>query len=620
MATLSPLMMMAAKGLLDNTALGINEDLSAKITTYESLSTVSAFASVLSTGGVSGTTLSNLQTFTASIFPAVNNTIPSSNTELTATDRFTTALKEHANNILGNGDLSKYATHMNIISAFAMSNNEFINAAEQSGSYLGPTFNDMDSLSTGNISSVSSATEELGTDLANTGTLIDLSRLDIYGTPQALLLRLHSKGLLPYISEELDKAGIDVKSLITLLNTFNESEILDIKVQKVCYDAYKTVTGEKLANIMAVFGVEVNNVNTLADLIDTHILFATSRYTLKAPSKNGFKLIFLNNSATTNGIFSGIGKTYHSVMPSGITDANVAFKRSLQQIKNIQDLQTPVLANMVKEIQTNVGLNDINELTSPIDADTLSYFTNTFASGSGENGKYYVSDGVGTPAGIVHNDQMSTVNEKLAALIASGELDTLLDAFAVMQDLLDGNYDAVIVNPGDPAVVISGASVGNGSYDNYNEAMDAIITDTTTVLNSIVSANSSEVTVINEATTAMSSQIDLELNTLTAAEVDMSTTPSSRSSIMSLAGNLHNYARQDEYRGPAELLEKMAQTTTLGGQAVIGALREGRNLAKMSAAGVGSDNIPDIPQPIEKAEVSSGKYSLTDAQSLAKIS
>jgi hypothetical protein len=58
----------------------------------------------------------------------------------------------------------------------------------------------------------------------------------------------------------------------------------------------------------------------------------------------------------------------------------------------------------------------------------------------------------------------------------------------------------------------------------------------------------------------------------------------------------------------------MADTTTRAGQALVGALREGRNLATLASTGVGTDALPhEVTQPTDSADISPGKYSLTEA-------
>jgi len=625
--TLSPLMLIAGEGLIQNTGLGINTALTSRINTYKSIGVVNEFATALSeaSGVVSNSTLGNMQTFTAGTFPASTNTIPSayatkfdpataaviapdgstilSPAQVAGNDRFTDTLIAHANNILGNGDLSKFVVQMYTVMAYTVSSGSFIDAAVSTDSSLGPTFSNMDELTTGSISSISLATVEFGTDLINTGLLIDLDKLNTYGTPHALIVKLATRGLLSYISEELIKAGVNPTALATKITGLVDNETLPLIIQKKCYEAFKTITGNKLTTIKAALRVNIpTGIDTLADLIDTQKIFPLSYRTLTSPYKTGYKAIYVNNNAV-NGLFKNLGKDYYSILTTGLADANTAMRRALQQIKNVQDLRTDQLGAAVKLIQTNYGLNLINSLDKPLPTSVYSYYTNTFATGSGTNGRYYLSDGVGTPAGITHNDALLNVINTLNDMTASGALDGLYKsgastgAFTVMIDFLNDVYG--IPDNTDPMsptyATIPGGYPGAGTYDNYDDGIAAIIASTNTIINNIASSYPTEYASANSAYLSMSVQISKELDTLADAGVVFADTPSSKQSILGMVQNLHTYAIQNEYRGPAELLEKMADQTTQAGQALVGALREGRNISALNTIGVGMDNVPATP-------------------------
>jgi hypothetical protein len=618
--TLSPLMLIAGQGLMQNTGLGINTTLSSRIGTYTSFNVVSEYAAAISVAeaneetidpitsisdqGVPTASINQIKSYTASIFPAVNNTIPSIVSIGSTTNRFTAQLTAHANNILGNGDLSKFVVQMYTVMAYTVSSGSFIDAAVSTDSSLGPTFSNMDELTTGSISSISLATVEFGTDLVNTGLLIDLDKLNTYGTPHALIVKLATRGLLSYISEELIKAGVNPTALSTKITGLADNETLPLIIQKKCYEAFKTITGNKLTTIKAALRVNIpTGIDTLADLIDTQKIFPLSYRTLTSPYKTGYKAIYVNNNAV-NGLFKNLGKDYYSILTTGLADANTAMRRALQQIKNIQNLRTDQLGAAVKLIQTNYGLNLINSLDKPLPTSVYSYYTTSFGGGSGSNGRYYLSDGIGTPAGITHNDAFASMNATLTALISNGALNGLYDgtsngAFTVLKDALNGVYGIPYIDPSDPLMstdlIIPPGKVGAGTYTTWASAISAILSGTTTVINNILSAYPAETASANAQIVLAAQQIEKELDTLSDSGVVFADTPSSKQSIQNMVQNLHTYAIQNEYRGPAELLEKMADQTTQAGQALVGALREGRNISALNTIGVGMDNVPATP-------------------------
>jgi hypothetical protein len=667
--TISPLMLIAGQGLMQNTGLGINADLSSKINTYKAIGVVNEFATALSdaNGVVSNTTLGNMQTFTAGTFPVSTNTIPSSYAttfdpavaaviapdgstilspaQVAGNDRFTDVLTAHANNILGNGDLSKFVVQMYTVMAYTVGAGSFIDAATSTNTYLGPTFSNMDDLISGSITSISRATVEFGADLVNTGVLIDLDKLKYYGTPHSLIVKLATRGLLPYIGPELIKQGINPVSLLSKISSTDSDEALPLVIQKKCYEAFKTVIDDKLKDIMqalrinlpmvyqskAIFDANTTAMITLADLLDTRKLFPTSFRTLTSPYKTGYKAIYLDNNGSVNVLFKNLGKDYYSILPTGLADANVAMRRALQQIKNVQDMSTARLGASVQQVQTNYGLDLINSLDTPLPSSVYSYYTSSFANGSGSNGRYYLSDGIGTPAGITHNDALDQIISTLNNMAADGALDGLYKsgadtgAFTVMINFLNDVYGTP--DPGDPGIptpptyaTIPGGYPGAGSYDNYDDGIAAIIASANSIISNIASSNPTEYASLNSEYSSMSAQMSKELDTLADAGVVFADTPSSKQSIMSMVNNLHTYAIQNEYRGPAELLEKMADTTTQSGQALVGALREGRNIRALNTIGVGMDNIPSTPDtPVDgTGEFETAQYSVSEA--IANIS
>jgi len=638
-------MLIAGEGLIQNTGLDINATLTSSMNSYTSLDVVSEYAAAISAAeaneevidpstsvsnqGVPTASINQIKSYTASLFPSVNNTIPSGVSIGSTTNRFTSQLITHADNILGNGDLSKFVIQMYTVMAYTVSSGSFIDAAITTNSQLGPTFSNMDELTTGSISSISLATVEFGTDLINTGLLIDLDKLNTYGTPHALIVKLATRGLLSYISEELINAGVSPTALATKITSLATNETLPLIIQKKCYEAFKTVTGNKLTTIKSALRVNIpNGINTLADLIDTRKIFPTSYKTLTSPYKTGYKAIYIGENSV-NGLFKNLGKDYYSILSTGLADANVAMRRALQQIKNVQNLTTSQLGSAVRLIQTNYGLNLINSLDTPLPSSVYSYYTSSFSNGSGSNGRYYLSDGIGTPAGITHNDAFASMNTTLTTLIANGALNGLHDgtsngAFTVLKDALNGVYGIPYIDPSDPLMstnlVIPSGKVGAGTYTTWASAITAILNGTTTVINSIKSAYPTETASADAQLTASAEQIELELATLANAGVVFADTPSSKQSIQGMVQNLHTYAIQNEYRGPAELLEKMADMSTQAGQALVGALREGRNISALNTIGIGMDNVPITPtDPADgTGEFTEAIYSVDEA--IANIS
>ena len=625
--SLSPLMLIAGQGLLQNTGLGINTAMQSKIATCEAADPANAYKAALS----ASYTNNAMFTFANDTCPAITNAIPDLYTsidpevpQIIASDgstvlqefeaegstRLTDLVEEHSNNILGNGDLSKYTVQMFTSLSYAQTAGEFIDGANTANDYLGNTFDSFDTLITGGISGISLAFEELGNDLVGVGSAIDFSNLQHYGTPHSLITTFVALNILEFIYPELIAQGLNPEAIKLKIINLDKSQQLAPVVQKKCYEAFKTVTDEKLAVIKEILRVTSADVKTLADVLDTFKLFPTSRRTLTSVTKDGYRAIYVNDSGSVNEQFKNLGKDYYAIMPKDVCDANQAFKRSLQQVKNITEMNSAAFGSAVKLLETNYGLDDINALTQPLPSDTHTYYMNSFASGSGDNGRFYLSDFVGSPAGIVHNDALSIVNEKIAYLNSLGALDSITTDFNNLTIFLNTTMD------GSTSVSIP----GYGSYTDHDSGISDVLAGVASKIGTLTTNYPDEVSALNDAYDAMAAQVKAEQTNLALAGVVFSETPSSPSATQSMVANLHSYAIQDDFRGIAELLEKMADTSTRAGQALVGALREGRNLSKLGTVGVGTDALPhDVAQPTDSADISQGKYSLTEALNSIKL-
>ena len=94
-----------------------------------------------------------------------------------------------------------------------------------------------------------------------------------------------------------------------------------------------------------------------------------------------------------------------------------------------------------------------------------------------------------------------------------------------------------------------------------------------------------------------------------------------RGPVMSFVESLPTYGLNKEENGPVWFLEQVADLNTLGGQAIVGCLREGQNLAVLNAVGIGVDtNIPlGTNSPIPVANLIPATYTTAQAANLVVI-
>jgi type IV secretory pathway VirB2 component (pilin) len=209
----------------------------------------------------------------------------------------TVILDEAAVDICGS-NVSKLTQAVNQAAAYAGQAATFINSAVNSQTYLADTFTSMNSMITGGITNVSLATGPLGTDLQNLGRLINLRDLNNFGSPLALTQQLYAiAGTIPTVQTAFITAGVSADIVLNI--TSPTVSVVD-SVQKRMYQAMTTITGDSLAQILAVFGVTTVGITTMADLLNPLKLFPNSYQTLTAPTPNGPAPIYLDSVGSIN--------------------------------------------------------------------------------------------------------------------------------------------------------------------------------------------------------------------------------------------------------------------------------------------------------------------------------
>jgi len=101
------------------------------------------------------------------------------------------------------------------------------------------------------------------------------------------------------------------------------------------------------------------------------------------------------------------------------------------------------------------------------------------------------------------------------------------------------------------------------------------------------------VAVLNNAWSAIANVLSTEKTYQTYAGIDyFNLQAGERVSTMSFVQQLPTYGTQTSSCGPAYFIEQIANTSIIGGQAIVGALREGQNNQVLNAAGLGVNTTP----------------------------
>lgn len=303
--SLTPLQLDSIAGLLQNQGLVVNPELTAALTTYDNLDliqplratiTTSAAGNILSSGNL--TAVKNLG---SNNLPAVADSIPSAYPSLTNSNTdpgLSGAVRTAANRDIGSGDISKFCQALAIGEGYAVQTNQFLNSAVNSQSLAGCTFNNMDSLITGDITLVNLATQSFAADLNNLGQLIDLSNLGNLGSPLALVQRIQEiGGNVPLLSIYFVNIGIPQEIVV---NLNNPTVSITDSVQKLMYTAMTQIQGQDLDQILSLLKVTTAGIETMADLLNPVKLFPNSYQSLTVKTSVGLRAIYINSEGTVN--------------------------------------------------------------------------------------------------------------------------------------------------------------------------------------------------------------------------------------------------------------------------------------------------------------------------------
>jgi hypothetical protein len=291
---LSSVNLIAGAGILGNIGgypIVANTALSNAISSYTSTNVVARFLAIASSGYVD-------QNIVAATFPALTDAVPTAYQSSLGSNTMTSTIVSTNNQLLGNGDIGKFEQVFSSAQAFVSQTNQLIKTTLNANSVTNTTgFTTQDNLSTGGLSSVSQAFSAFGFDLARLGFLIDLSNLNILGSPDAILKQIASiASITPALNTALLNVGIPESLLGNLSNTTTFTD----QQQKLVYLAMTQITGNDLQQILNLLRITTSRITTMADLLNPVKLFPNSFQTLTAPTANGLRGIYINSNGSIN--------------------------------------------------------------------------------------------------------------------------------------------------------------------------------------------------------------------------------------------------------------------------------------------------------------------------------
>jgi hypothetical protein len=663
-SVLTPLQLTVAASMLNNTGLkGFPSALQTAIAAFNATTVIGNFIAAVnfykSQSFATESTLTSLLSIGSTVCPALGNSIPASpvgtytylNREylinyLGAVDGstidpsgFSNLIEQTCAAYLGNGDYGRFSQGFVAVQGYIASTNQYINSAVNANQFLGPTFTNMDSLTTAGISGANSDLEKFGVDLAKQGNLVNLQNLDLYGTPAGLVQQISrlagvNRQAVPAVQLAMNAVGLtdsDIENIVTdnrvginRPNGLSQNEF--DRIQKLAYTALSSVSGDDLDQILSILDVTTPNITSLDQLLDPTKVFPLSYPTMLTPTPAGAVPIF-GNDGSVNSSVTPIVNSYlptasgcdelGKIIPPADAVANKAIEVALKQINNIGTTTLPELANTILgsvdqewDPTQEYLANDVVSVGSPVPtfyrAKSPGCTPGNFVVPPGvdiTNSNYWSETSLGglsTMADLPLIQQQTTpVPASVAAFFAT-EVATgtgpcgVLTTYDVLGLALDSNDFAARLT--DVADIIDGLGTGLDDLsqiyiDMLSSANDAamitLIANANAEIASINSVHPPQVATMNTAWTYMANLMNLSAKYTSQAGVDYFLLQAGdANSTKSFVQNLAYYGRLTAQGDAAEFLENLADTTTLGGQAIIGAMREGRNQERLNARGL----------------------------------
>jgi len=266
-----------------------------------------------------------------------------------------------------------------------------------------------------------------------------------------------------------------------------------------------------------------------------------------------------------------------------------------------------------RRLGTLKGLDLIANTTTPVPAAVATYYATNLASGSGPSGTFLTTDFFGSAAGIPYNEDLATVTSTISAQLTAGTLTTLNTIYSYMKNLITDVYGL----PG--AIYLPAPYTAGNPYASYDSALVVLVTAADAAIGTAISAMGTATTTLNTTWYDMISHSVNEPVFQAKASINYATlTAGAQLPITAFIPALAGYGQDTQTGMAAQFLESIANTANQYGQAMVGALREGRNTAGINAVGLKADNdVPQQPTSVPpQATLSSSEYTPAQARAL----
>lgn len=251
-------------------------------------------------------------------------------------------------------------------------------------------------------------------------------------------------------------------------------------------------------------------------------------------------------------------------------------------------------------IDTLKGLTLIENLDTPVPAAINTYIQTNLATGTGDFGVPTITDILGVASGEVAVDALNQTTSALNSIDLTG----LKAVYDNMLACVQGTFGPV----GGPIVIPSGPATG--AYADADTAFTTgLIPAANTAIASLISTYPEFTSTMNSNFNGICQRIISEANYQSTAGINYDDVGSGPAGIYGFVSSLALIGLYSTPGGQYEYMMKIADTSIQSGQAIIGAIREGKNQSVLNEAGIPvggfgvGDNWPGLPASTGVADI-----------------
>lgn len=224
----------------------------------------------------------------------------------------------------------------------------------------------------------------------------------------------------------------------------------------------------------------------------------------------------------------------------------------------------------------------LKSFDTPITAATREFYLDTLANGSGPNGLVLIQDFFGASTGPEAAASIQSAASIIRRQLANGTLANLAAIYANMAGSVTGAF-------GDPTTgpISIPSGPGSGSYSDANDALGNLVSLAQSAISSAAAAMGGDTAALNAAFSEPAGATVSEQDFQTAAGIDFADlTEGALTPVLALITSVPTLGTSDASGRPSQFFESVLDKTSVAGQALIGAMREGQNSLELNQVGI----------------------------------